>query len=223
MLPESLPPERRSSAPLRSHLNPIGIMIKLLDRPILRIPLLAMFLLNGAFSGMQSILAVFLNGRFGFGPTQVAPLFVALALTGIVMQGLVVRKLSQRYEDSAILLMGVVSTVLAFIMIGLAFDPLLLFPAMVLLSAGNALWRAPLTSLMTKLVSEREQGMVNGGGQSTAALSAVVGPIATGIAYERISDGAPFYGGAVAILLACVAMVAQRRGNVVPASDAPRR
>ena len=65
--------------------------------------------------------------------------------------------------------------------------------------------------------------MVNGGGQSTAALSAVVGPIGSGIAYERVADGAPFFGGAAAILLAGVAMIAQRRGTVGPASDAPRR
>src|SRR6266511_2985796 len=57
MLPESLPVERRSTAPLRSQLNPLGIMLQLIERPILRAPLLVVFLLNGAFTGMQANLA----------------------------------------------------------------------------------------------------------------------------------------------------------------------
>jgi MFS family permease len=216
MLPESLPPERRSTAPLRTHINPVGIMLTLLRRPIMRAPLLAMFLLNAAFTGMQANLAVFLAGRFGFGPTQVAPLFVAVALTGILMQGVVVRRLSEFLQDTTILLLGVLTTSSAFMLIGLAIEPWMLFPAVALLSAGNAFWRAPLTSLISKLVSEREQGMASGGSQSTAALAAVVGPLAAGWAYETIGDAAPYWGAAVAVVLAGVAMAGHRRAKIQP-------
>ena len=215
MLPESLPVERRSTAPLRSHLNPLGIMLQLVERPILRAPLLVVFLLNGAFTGMQANLAVFLNARFGFGPTQVAPLFVALALTGVFMQGIVVRKLSEILEDATILLLGVIATTSAFALIGVVFEAWLLFPSMALLSAGNALWRAPLASLITKLVSEREQGMANGGAQSTAALASVFGPIGAGTAYESISDSAPYFAGAVTVLLSGLVMAIHRRAKLV--------
>jgi len=215
MLPESLPVERRSTAPLRSHLNPLGIMLQLVERPILRAPLLVVFLLNGAFTGMQANLAVFLNARFGFGPTQVAPLFVALALTGVFMQGIVVRRLSEILEDSTILLLGVIATTSAFALIGVVFEAWLLFPSMALLSAGNALWRAPLASLITKLVSEREQGVANGGAQSTAALASVFGPIGAGTAYESISDSAPYFAGAVTVLLSGLVMAIHRRAKLV--------
>jgi len=215
MLPESLPVERRSTAPLRSHLNPLGIMLQLVERPILRAPLLVVFLLNGAFTGMQANLAVFLNARFGFGPTQVAPLFVALALTGVFMQGIVVRKLSEILEDATILLLGVIATTSAFALIGVVFEAWLLFPSMALLSAGNALWRAPLASLITKLVSEREQGVANGGAQSTAALASVFGPIGAGTAYESISDSAPYFAGAVTVLLSGLVMAIHRRAKLV--------
>jgi len=215
MLPESLPAERRSTAPLRSQLNPLGIMLQLVERPILRAPLLVVFLLNGAFTGMQANLAVFLNARFGFGPTQVAPLFVALALTGVFMQGIVVRKLSEILEDATILLLGVIATTSAFALIGVVFEAWLLFPSMALLSAGNALWRAPLASLITKLVSEREQGVANGGAQSTAALASVFGPIGAGTAYESISDSAPYFAGAVTVLLSGLVMAIHRRAKLV--------
>ncbi|HEY3064026.1 MAG TPA: MFS transporter [Chloroflexota bacterium] len=214
MLPESLPVERRSTAPLRTQLNPLAVMLQLVQRPILRAPLLVMFLLNGAFTGMQANLAVFLNARFGFGPIQVAPLFVALALTGVFMQAIVVRKLSELLEDSTILLLGVIATTSAFALIAVALEPWLLFPSMALLSAGNALWRAPLASLITKLVSEREQGMANGGSQSTAALAAVVGPVGSGFAYESVADSAPYFAGAVSVLLAGLVMAIHRRTKV---------
>ncbi len=218
MLPESLPPERRSTDPLRTQLNPVGILLRLFQRPILRLPLLAMFLLNAAFTGMQSNLAVYLNALFGFGPSQVAPLFVAVALTGIVMQGIALRKLSQRFEDSAILFGGVASASLAFCIIALATEPIMLFPAMALLAMGNAFWRAPLVSLLTKLVSEREQGMANGGSQSTAALAAVFGPLAAGSLYESVGQTAPYWTAALSVLLAGVAIFGHRRMKVPPPS-----
>ncbi|HET6317012.1 MAG TPA: MFS transporter, partial [Chloroflexota bacterium] len=213
-LPESLPLERRSTVPLRAQLNPLGIMLRLLRRPIMRAPLLAMFLLNAAFTGMQANLAVFLNGRFGFGPAQVAPLFVAVALTGIVMQAFAVRKLSERFADATILLGGVITTTCAFALTALAVQPPILYPAMALLSAGNALWRAPLASMISKLVGEREQGMASGGSQSTAALAAVVGPLVAGALYESVGDSAPYWASAVAVLLAGAVMLGHRRMKV---------
>lgn len=214
MLPESLPPERRSTLPLRGQLNPLTILLTLFGRPSLRGPLIATFLLSFAFAGTQTNLAVFLKDRFGFGPAEVAQLFVALALAGIFTQGVALRVLSARFSDASLLMMGALLTTSAYVLIGSAQQPLVLWPAMVLWSGGNALWRSPLTSLLTKLVGPDEQGLANGGSQATAALAAVCGPIGAGLAYDYLGAPAPYVSGALVVILAGVAIAAHQPSRI---------
>src|SRR5262249_16609743 len=86
VLGESLPLQRRLSKPIGGQLNPFGVLVPLLRRPALRGPLLTTFLLNLALTGFQANFAVFAGARFGFGPTQVAALFVAAGIANIVVQ-----------------------------------------------------------------------------------------------------------------------------------------
>src|ERR671938_738335 len=71
-LPESLPSERRSAAPLASRFNPFGVLLSLTRRPLLRGPLAATFLCNFAFSGYLASFALFASARFDWGPENVA-------------------------------------------------------------------------------------------------------------------------------------------------------
>jgi DHA1 family tetracycline resistance protein-like MFS transporter len=206
-LPESLPPERRSHKPVISQLNPFGVLVTLLRRPSLRAPLIATFLLNLAFTGLQTNFAVFARDRFGFGPLNVAQVFVVVSLVAILTQGLLVRTLSGRFADEPILHVGIALTVVAFAITGFAWDPLLIWIAFPILAVGSALWRAPLTSLITKLVEATEQGLVGGGSQAVQALGAIGGPIWAGFAYEDLGTAAPYWSGAVIVTIAAVVML----------------
>jgi MFS transporter, DHA1 family, tetracycline resistance protein len=206
-LPESLPVARRSSEPVRSAANPLRLLLALVDRPILRRPLLATFLVNFAFSGMQTNLAVYLSERFSFGPAEVAALFVAMAVVGILSQALLVGRLSARFSDVWLLVLGFGLTVLAYLGIGLAPIPMALWPVVVVQSLGSAFWRPALASLVSKLVSPREQGLVNGGAQSITSLASVLGPIGAGVAYEHLGIASPYWLGATATGLAALVML----------------
>jgi multidrug resistance protein len=206
-LPESLPLGRRSSEPVRARANPLRLLLTLVDRPVLRAPLLATFLVNFAFSGMQTNLAVYLSQRFSFGPGEVAGLFVAMAVVGILSQAFLVGKLSTRVSDVWLLVLGFGLTVVAYLGIGLAPAPEALWPVVAVQSLGSAFWRPALASLVSKLVSSREQGLVNGGSQSITSLASVLGPIGAGLAYEHLGIAAPYWLGAAATALAGLVML----------------
>ncbi len=206
-LPESLPHERRSVTPIRQHVNPVGVLLTLLGRPHLRAPLLATFLLNLAFAGFQTNFAVFVSDRFGYGPIEVGQLFFASGVMSVVAQTVVVNRLSTRYTDVPILLGGVAITAAGYLFTGFNTVGVLLWAIMPVLSLGSSLWRPALASMVSKLVSSREQGLVNGGSQAMASLAAIVGPIFTGVVYEAVGPSSPYWSAALVLGLVAAVML----------------
>src|SRR5438105_6247934 len=156
MLTESLPRERRVPKPLRSQINPVGVLVPLIRRPPLRAPLLAIFLLNVALTGFQANFAVFAGTRFGFGPTEVSALFVATGLANILVQLVLVPRMSARFSDSVLVLTGVAADAAGNVATAFAGAPTTLWASLPVMTGGYSLSRGPLTSLITKLVAPYE-------------------------------------------------------------------
>lgn len=211
LLRESLPGERRTPKPLREQVNPIGVLVPLIRRPVLRGPLLAIFLLNVALTGFQANFAVFAEARFGLGPTEVSALFVATGLANVLVQLLLLPRLSARFGDSALILVGAAGYAAGNL--GTAFAPVqtAFWGTLPALTGGYSLTRGPITSLVTKLVAPWEQGLANGGIQATISLAGVVGPLWAGFAFERLGQPAPYWTSAVAVALAAAAVMLRTR------------
>src|SRR3984893_8472571 len=141
-LPESLPVDRRARGSLVTGLNPFGVLITLLRRPLLRGPLIVTFLCNFAFSGYLTSFALSTSARFQWGPQQVAVVLVIQSILSIIVQTLGVRRLSTVLPDTTILLLGIGANLLGFVVIAFAPDPLFLYVLSAPLQAvGSALWR----------------------------------------------------------------------------------
>ncbi len=202
-LPESLTVDLRSSRSLTAGLNPFGVLSTLLRRPLLRAPLAATFLCNFAFSGYLTSFALFTSAQFGWGPQQVAIVLVIQSIMSITVQTFGVRYLSTFLPDTTILVLGIGANLLGFLVIASAPDPVFLYVLSAPLQAtGSALWRPSLSSLITKLVSGREQGLANGGSQAGSALATIVGPMGAGVLFERVGPTSPFLAGAALFALA---------------------
>ena len=211
-LPESLPSERRSRRSFWGSLNPFGVLVTLMRRPSLRAPLVVTFLCNFAFSGYIATFALFSSARFGWGPQDVSIVLVIQSLLSTLVQTLAVRRLSLAFADTTLLVIGVMANLLGFMVIALTPSPVLLYVGSAPLQAlGSALWRPSLSALITKLVSNREQGLANGGTQASAALATILSPLGAGGAFEQIGPAAPFVGGAVMFAFAGMTVAACMR------------
>jgi predicted MFS family arabinose efflux permease len=215
LLPESLPPERRTHKPIAGQLNPLSVLVPVISRPALRGPLVATFLLNVALAGLQANFAVFASERYGLGPAVVAALLAAAGLSNIVVQGLLVPTLSARLSDATLVLAGSAVNALGFLATGFAPVSAVFWGSIPLTTGGYSLSRGPLTSLITKLVAPTEQGMVNGGLQAVISLAGVVGPLWAGLVYESLGKPAPYWTAALMAGLALVALMLIRSGKRV--------
>jgi MFS family permease len=213
MLPESLPPERRTHKPIAGQLNPFSVLVPVARRSVLRGPLVATFLLNVALSGLQANFAVFAAERYGLGPAAVAGLLAAAGLANIVVQAVLVPILSARLSDATLVVAGSAVNALGFLAIGFAPVSAAFWGSVPLTTGGYSLSRGPLTSLITKLVAPTEQGMVNGGLQAVISLAGVVGPAWAGVVYESVGRPAPYWTAALMAGLAIVGFVALRGGG----------
>ena len=210
-LSESLPAERRAIKPLRQQVNPFGVLVPLVRRPVLRAPLLAIFLFNVALTGFQANFAVFADARFGLGPTEVSALFVASGLANILVQLILLPRLSRRFADPTLILTGAAAYAAGNLATGFALLPSALWGSVPLLNGGYSLTRGPITSLVTKLVAPYEQGLANGGIQATISLAGVAGPLWAGFVFEDLGMPAPYWTGALAVALAAVAVTLRTR------------
>lgn len=212
-MPESLKPERRSPAVRLAQLNPFSQLAAILALPALRGLLLATLLWMLPFASLQANLPVLAGDFLGAGPEEVNLVFAVFGVIGIIVQGGLIRPLLRRFDERALALIGV------WLMLGgyglLALLPGLPTPAVLLggtvvFAVGNSLFTPTLTALLSQAVGPREQGRVQGGGQSVQALGRILGPVIGSLMYVGLGAAAPYAAGALLGLGAAAALARTR-------------
>lgn len=203
LLPESLPVEKRSTKGMRlADANPFGRIAQALSRDSIRTILIAVFVVNVAFSGLQSNFAVYTMKRFGMGPQENAWIFVYIGTLSIFMQGVVVRRLPKTIPPVATSIAGLTAMAVGFFGISAAAQPWHLAPALGVMAIGNGLAAPMLTGLVSRRVGEREQGSVLGSTQAILSSTRIVGPLAAGLVFDALGAGAPYWTGGLLALAA---------------------
>lgn len=217
MLPESLPPEKRITAPFNiATVNPITGILDVMRKPVLPILLLAIFAFNFAFAGLQSNFSLYTLERFQWSPNQNAILFSVIGLVGILMQGFLVRRLIPVFGDRRLATIGLGLMALSFF--GVAFIPegWMLFLVCIVMSVGSGLATPTLTGMISNSVSPREQGNILGVTQSVNALTRIFGPLWAGFAFDTLGMPSPYWSGAVFILVALALVIVYRNATRAP-------
>jgi DHA1 family tetracycline resistance protein-like MFS transporter len=208
VLPESLPPERRTPTPLRL-LNPISRLLALLRIENARALLAAVFLLNLSFAGLITNFPLFSAARFGWGTSENAFLFAFVGLCAVGTQGLLVGKLRPVAGERRLLLGGLGIMAGGLCLVALAPSGGTLYPIVGALAVGTGLAIPSVTALLSLRVSERRQGNLMGGLQALLGLTLILGPPLAGLAFDRAGESAPYWlGGTLAALALAVVLAA---------------
>lgn len=211
VLPETRPLEKRTHVPMTfASLNPIGGVLRGIRHEHLGAIFLAIFAFNVAFSGLQSNFSLLTLVRFGWGPQENAALFVLIGVVSAITQAMIVRKLVKVYRDQSIVIAGLIIQSVAYL--GSAFAPtsLLIYLSCVFISFGVGITQPTLQGVVSNGVSDQEQGMMLGITQSVTALTRIVGPLWAGFAFDWIGPGAPYWSGAIMIVIAAVLVINAR-------------
>ncbi|HMQ31937.1 MAG TPA: MFS transporter [Chloroflexaceae bacterium] len=206
-LPESLTAGRRARQPMRPGAV-AGQLAAALATPGMRRLLLAIFLLNLAFAGLQSNFPVFSSARFGWGPVANGAFFAFVGACAVLTQGALVGRLQPRLGEPALVIGGLAVMAAGLAATAVAPAGWALYPIVGLMALGTGLAIPSLTSLVSRRAGEGRQGAAMGGVQSLLSLALILGPALAGLLFDAAGPPAPYLAGAAlagAALLAAAA------------------
>ena len=210
VLPESLPVEKRMVFSWK-RANPVGAMVLLLRHRELAGLSVVNFLLYFAHHVFSAVFVLYAAYRYGWGPREVGFLLAMVGVLDMVVQGVLTGPVVARLGDRATMILGLFGGTLGIALMGWAPTGWLFALAML----PNALWglaMPTLQSLMTRQVSESEQGQLQGANMSVASIAGVMSPLFFGWIYSlSVGTQAPiaitglaFYIAAAVLLAAAV-------------------
>ncbi|MET0334199.1 MAG: MFS transporter [Rhizobacter sp.] len=205
VLPESLPPEKRMAFSwMRA--NPFGAMTLLRSHPELSGLAGVTFLLHFAHHLFSAVFVLYAGYRYGWGAAQVGGLLAFVGVLDMLMQGVIVGPVVKRLGDGPTMVLGLAFGAIGIACMGLAPTGWLFLAAML----PNGLWglaMPTLQSLMTKRVSESEQGQLQGANNSVASIAGVLSPLFFGWVYSvSVGDEAWVLMPGLAFLIAAVVL-----------------
>lgn len=207
VLPESLKPENRMRFSwLRA--NPFGAMRLLARNGELAGLSVVTFLLYFAHHVFSAVFVLYAGLRYGWTPWQVGLVLALVGLLDMVVQGVVVGPVARRFGDRPTMVFGLFGGAVGVAAMGLAPNGLLFAAAML----PNALWglaMPTMQALMTRRVSESEQGQLQGATMSVASVAGVASPLFFGWLYSvTASAGHPAWQSGIAFLVAAAVLAA---------------
>jgi len=189
LLPESLPVEKRMKFSWR-RANPVGALMLLLRHPELSGLSVVNFLLYFSHHVFSVVFVLYAQYRYGWGPAQVGFLLAMVGALDMVVQGVLTGPIVKRFGDRATMIFGLFAGALGIALMGWAPSGWFFVLAML----PNALWglaMPTLQSLMTRKVSESEQGQLQGANMSVASIAGVASPLFFGWVYSHsVGEGA---------------------------------
>ena len=203
-LPESLAPEYRheSRGP-----HPLMQMRQALGRPQLAALMFLFAAVVFSFSTVETTLSLLCAAVYHLSASQIYWLFAYLGVMTTVMQGGLLGRLSQRIDESHLVVIGA-----ALLAVGIVATPhsppvapLLL--ALGAIAFGQGITSPVLSSLISKASGGKSHGGVLGISQSLGSLARILGPLWGGVLFDYGGPSAPYWSTAALMLIAaCVGL-----------------
>jgi MFS family permease len=180
--PETLDPAHKSANETVRIRHPLHELIHAHEGPARRTNWL-WFIFTLAFSGMEFSLPFLAAEKYHYGPTDMWKIFMFLGVTLILVQGGIVRRAVPKYGEKPVMLVGFISDLIAFLLIGLSTTSVGLYSGLALLGLGTGLINPSVSSLVSLYSKPEEQGKMLGVFRSLGSLARGVGPIIACLIY----------------------------------------
>lgn len=191
VLPESLAEEHRSKFSWR-RANPLGSLKLLRSHPELLGLASVLLIYQLAHQVLQSVFVLYAGHRYNWGPEKVGTTLMVVGIFGILMQGFIVRRTAPMLGERRMLFIALVFGGLGYLIYGLANTGWLFWSAIPVFSLVG-FFNPAIQGLMTRRVSPREQGQLQGANSSLMGIAGMIGPlIFTAVFSAAIGPMAPF-------------------------------
>lgn len=203
-LPESLPRRARAAQARGPRESRARQLLAALRGPLAPYFLLTLIVSFGT-ANLESVFAFFAYDKLGYGPAEMGVLFVAMGVVGVLVQGMGVGRLINRFGEEQLLAAGLLISAAGFLLVTLSFDMASALLFIVVLGVGLGVMRPSVSSLLSKH-TRAGQGATMGLQGSFDSLGRVVGPVWGGFVYQY-GIQLPYISGAVVFVLGFVLML----------------
>ena len=182
VLPESLAPENRMAFSWR-RASPLGSLALLRTHSELAGLAVVNFLLFFAHHLFSAVFVLYAGHRYHWSAWHLGSLLAMVGVLDMVVQGVLVGPIVKRFGDSATMVFGLFAGAVGVAIMGIAPTGTWFVLAML----PNALWglsMPTIQSLMTRRVSESEQGQLQGATMSVGSIAGVISPLFFGTVYS---------------------------------------
>lgn len=179
VLPESLPPEKRSARFDWRRANPVGSLQFLREQGRLLGLATVGFLFQIAHNVLPAIFVLYTGHRYGWDIQTISLTMFLTGGLGILMQTLAVGPIVRRLGERGALLIGCAGAALGFLAYGLAPTGIAYLAAAPVFALSNLLGPG-LQGLMSRRVGPEVQGRLQGANQSLSGIATIIGPFLFG-------------------------------------------
>ena len=175
VLPESLPPEKRSTFSWRKA-NPVGALRLLRSHRELWGLASVGFLSNLAHVALPATAVLYMGYRYDWSIKQVGLLLAVAGVCQVIVQAGLVGRAVRRFGERRTMILGLGGGALGFFIQGIATSP----PIYVLGVVTMSIWgffNPALQGSMTRLVHPGEQGQLQGANSSLMGIANMLGPM----------------------------------------------
>ncbi len=182
VLPESLPPERRTKSFDWRKANPVGSINLLRSHPELAGLATINFLWSIAHNVLPAIFVLYTGYRYGWSPGVIGLTMMLTGALSIVVQALLVGPIVKRLGERGALLLGLCAGAIGMAWYGSASVGWVYL-------AGAPIWALSglvmpgLQGLMTRRVGPSEQGQLQGANSMINGVAAMIGPALFGLTF----------------------------------------
>jgi MFS family permease len=153
----------------------------------------------GAFYGSTSILAYYMNLRFGVTKETIGYFFTYVGFISIVARAGLLGYAIDWLGEARLSRLGTVLLVLGLVFVPLAPNIPLFAVASAMFPLGTAFMFPCVTAILSRVIPQDERGAYMGAQQAFGGISRVLFPLAAGFLYDHFVPGVPFWCGAVVV------------------------
>jgi DHA1 family tetracycline resistance protein-like MFS transporter len=211
VLPESLPPEKRTKKFEWTKANPVGSLALLRSHHELFGLARVNFLYFVSHQVLQNVFVLYVAYRYQWDSRAVGLTLALVGIGSVIVQAGLIKPVVAKIGDRRALLLGLVAGIIGFTAWGLA-PTGMLFIAAIPFGSLMGFYGPAAQGLMTHRVSASEQGQLQGANASVMGISGLIGPglftwtfahfIGAGTAWHL--PGAPFFLGALLLFAALI-------------------
>jgi len=175
------------------------------------------FLIFLGFNTFYTAFPAHSAGELGWSVAELGVFFSVLSVSMILVQGPVMSRISGKFEPASLVIWGSFLMALSFATFSIS-GYWITYLAAMLFAVGNGIMWPSFMTILGKMGSKNQQGLIQGVSTSAGAMASIFGLIAGGLLYSRLGAQTFLIGGAVFVFVFIYSLVSLRRIAAKPLS-----